>query len=190
MAVSKRRSSRTISRRPAVARQTASVSRQTAGKRPASLTPGDERLKDKWDALIEPIIAEWRHRPATGAAPYDQKANYLRREVYRVVGNLLERSEGKQMIEAAVLGYCGREPTRLTMSQNPFFWGLKAVADRISLAPDRVSRLAKEMNYAWRHNIKPDLLVGFILQTGASRIYKSTEIQVEKWFSEQPRSPE
>ncbi|WP_445191777.1 hypothetical protein ACT009_14540 [Sphingomonas sp. Tas61C01] len=71
----------------------------------------------------------------------------------------------------------------MTMAQNPFFWGLKAVAARIDLGPDRVSRLAQEMLYAWRHNIEPDLFVGFVLQTGAARIYEKSDVAVESWFS-------
>lgn len=151
--------------------------------RRTSLTPRDERLKSKWDALIDPILAEWRIRPDKGVAPYDQKANYLRREIYRVIWNLRQRSEGKAVIEAAVLGHCNRMPTRLTLTQNPFFWGLKAAADRFDLGPDRVSRLAKEMLYAWRHQVQPDLLIGFILQTGAARIYDKNDVEVESWFS-------
>ncbi len=153
-------------------------------KKPASLTPRDERLKERWDQRVDPVIAEWRKRPTKGVSPYDQKENYLRREIYRIICNLRSRAEGKAILGAAVLGHCGKEPTRLTVSQNPFFWGLKALAARIGLKPDRISRLSKEMLYAWRHDIEPDLLIGFILQTGAARIYEKSETEVEPWLKQ------
>ena len=180
MAGVKPRTGKTTSRRRSAAYRSGARSR---GRRPVSLTAREEQLKREWDALIEPIIDAWRVRPETGVAPYDQKANYLRREVYRVIRKLDGRSEGRAIIEAAVRGHCGSEPTRVSMAQNLFFWGLKAIAARITLEPDRVSRLAKEMLYAFRHEIEPDLLIGFILQTGAARIHKKDGIEVESWFS-------
>lgn len=152
--------------------------------RPAVLSINEEKYKKRWDVQIEPILDVMRTRQSKGLAPYDQRTNYLKREVYRVICKLWDASGGLNVIEAAVAGCCSSLPISPALEDNPFFWGLKAIAARTELKPYQVTRLSQEMMYAKRHRISPDLLVGFIMQTGAARIYKKDSNEWESWYDE------
>lgn len=146
------------------------------------LSPRQTDWKAQWDNRIDPVLDEMNKRPTEGVSPYDQRANYFKREVYRVICDLTNRSHGDDIIESALLAKNGKLPISPTYKDNPFFWGLKAMPVRANLEAHQITRMSQEMMYAFRHKIRHELFLGFVLQTGAARIYKKRPTQVEEWF--------
>jgi hypothetical protein len=90
-----------------------------------------------------------------------------------------------------------REPLKVSFRQNPFYWALYAARNDgsiDSIADKDMSRFAAQMMYADRHDIPPELLVGFIYQQGseAELTRKLRSREFEPWYrgagSRRPRS--
>jgi hypothetical protein len=77
---------------------------------------------------------------------------------------------GKAELFERVIRQAGRGLTsKVRLDENPFHYGLLAmfVDDTILTRHDR-SLFAHQMLYAYRHQVPPELLIGFIYQCGSS----------------------
>lgn len=103
----------------------------------------------------------------------DQRAtNVLKRSSY-VVGAQLASKNMTERIEfyltdavQADLKVHGAAPSA---RDNPFFWSLHLImSGQKWLSNDQKSKSARQLLYAYRHGVPPELLTGFLLQTGTS----------------------
>jgi len=153
-----------------------------------SLTPKQERESSDWVDKVHGILAAYRACPKQQPKipPYDRKESVLKRGIYQVVRRLRERSNGYNIIESGALAACRSQARWPLIKENPFFWALKSVSARLDLRNDEVSRFAKELAYADRHGVEPHLLIGFLYQTGVTRIHAAPD-GWERWYVDRSR---
>lgn len=70
--------------------------------------------------------------------------------------------------------------------QNPFFWCLHLLAGWEDwLTRDQRSKAARQLKYAYRHQVPPQYLTGFILQIGSNEAALRSSTQArEEWLKE------
>jgi hypothetical protein len=99
---------------------------------------------------------------------YDKPDSVLKREVYRFVKDNFTPStihKLEKVVDDLIDDY--RE-MRTGFSDNFFHWVFLALAsERIVLKPYEITRYSRQLLYALRHGVDPDLLVGFLYQTGS-----------------------
>lgn len=100
--------------------------------------------------------------------PYDQAEGFLKRESYALIQRLVQSDTGSKLIRSIVREY-DQAPRYPSYRENPYYWGLIAIdsAHKI-LGPQRISRYAKQLNYASKNHIAPAQLVGFLYQIRGS----------------------
>ena len=148
-----------------------------------SLTPKQERESSHWVDKVQGILAAYGACPnqQPKIPPYDRRDAILKRGIYQVVRQLRERANGYNIIESGALAACPSQARWPLIKENPFFWALKSVSARLDLRNDEVSRFAKELAYADRHQVDPHLLIGFLYQTGVTRIHAAPD-GWEQWY--------
>jgi hypothetical protein len=149
------------------------------------LNPGEA---DEWDEFSDRILAETqRLRNVRGLTPYDHPDSHLKREVYRFVCRYLDEGNTKQLnrILEANRVILPRFPT---FRENPFHWALSVLRDPKSdnIKKYQVSRFGRQLIYAKRHKIPPELLIGFLYQSGGPDVVASKAAdatKLEDWTS-------
>ena len=145
------------------------------------------------------IHSEWERRLKTQAElgvrdapipPYDTPNSYLKREVYRLVRHCIAKQAVDLLQELVAKDDSSPRPTAHN-EQDPFYWGFMFVCGM----DKRVSRQARwrfanELLYAHKHNVPPELLVGFIYQIGKSdglreRLHTG---RMEEWWASPRRA--
>lgn len=127
------------------------------------------RARSHWDELTEALLDErQRRRNRRDLTPFDKPDAYLKREVYALVRDYLR--QGRQhLLEELILEsrypYAPRSPS---FGDNPFHWVFFGMRDPTTdnLRKDEVSRFGRQLLYAHRHRIEPELLIGFLHQSG------------------------
>lgn len=141
-------------------------------------------IHDGWERSIntQPEQAV-RDEPAP---PYDTPNGYLKREVYRLVRRCIAKQAVDLLRELVQKDDSPPRPTAYN-EQDPFYWGFMFVCGM----DKRVSRQARwrfanELLYAHKHNVPPELLVGFIYQIGKSDGLRERlrTCQMEEWYSD------
>jgi len=99
---------------------------------------------------------------------YDKPESVLKREVYRfVITNFTPRTIGRLERVLDPLIERSRE-IRLGFTDNNLHWILLALSsEEISIRASEINKYSKQLLYALRHRIDPDLLIGFLYQTGS-----------------------
>lgn len=128
--------------------------------------------------------------PARRPSPQETTSNLFKVAVYRYVREWI-RSDRTRRIKS----FCGnRDDGRKTIKfeHNQFNWVLTALREvgvfGFDLTPSKINSIGWQLLHAHRHNIEPDLLVGFLYQTSASSALKQKEIKkpgnvfYEPWF--------
>lgn len=108
--------------------------------------------------------------------------------VYREVRQLLVDGYASK-IERAV-NSCDSRPRKITFSQNPYYWALFAIYKTNEfdfLTPVNINTYGWQLLYAHNHFIDPELLTGFLYQTGATKSPKKATINkpgtdVHEWW--------
>lgn len=152
-------------------------------------TPTQREELNRWDEFEDQLTAAVRERnaPAHRRPPFDTARGYLKREVYRYVCERLEKKA------AVALEWCieeargGRQPRRPSFKENPFHWVLLGLQDNpeLNLKKGEVSRFGRQLLYGRRHKVPPELLIGFIYQTGSPALInrKLADDERESWFN-------
>jgi hypothetical protein len=125
----------------------------------------------RWDAFEDRLANEVNRRRACGKglSPYDKPRSYLKREVYRHVLERLAEGRAKELQQCIELARDGYMPNSPTFGQNPFHWTLLGVqhVGVLKLEDYDVSRFGRQLAYAAIHRVPPQLLIGFLFQTGS-----------------------
>lgn len=155
-----------------------------------------------WDQFVENVLEALRE--ALGATPLDETAAIVKRKTYEFVRRHYRRPKE---VERAIRRY-RREieegndsegdrkrsrAIRKPYKGNEFHWvllGLRSAFSietdiSIELSPVAVSRFAAQLNYARRHRVPSQYLIGFIYQSGSTEsICKKANDQgiYEPWF--------
>jgi hypothetical protein len=142
---------------------------------------GDDML-NKWDEFADNLPQAMMARAALERPiPTDTADAFLKMGVYRFVVDLLLQKKGgvaHAIFDEAFYETRGRAPSPLTpkFKDNPFHWAFMALRDPARdvespkpphhLTRDDVSKFGRQLNYAYRHSIPEELLIGFIHQSG------------------------
>lgn len=117
------------------------------------------------------IVADAARRKPLSSGPAETSTGFVKREVYMLVRTWRIRRDDLR----TALAELGHTPTRRSaLINNPFHWVLRALKRRgLPIGDSEVRRIATELEYARRHRVPDELVVGFIDQTGAGRdIYR------------------
>lgn len=141
-------------------------------------------IHDEWEARLTMIEAQsLRLEPVT---PYDRPNGYLKREVYRLVRRCIDKQAVNLLRELVAKDESSPRPTAYN-EQDPFYWGFMFVCgmDKRVSRQDRW-RFSNELQYAHKHNVPPELLVGFVYQIGRSDKLRERlrNGQMEEWYKE------
>lgn len=135
-------------------------------------------------------------------APYYSVPNVVKREVYRFVLharaelnlNLLEDTIDASRVATANEQGKTLRTLKKDIKREPYFWvlmGLYLDCPMANLRKPDVTRFAQHLNYADRHDVPVEYLIGFLLQTGSlSDIYRRAQDsdRRETWFLEKANS--
>ncbi|WP_234032803.1 hypothetical protein [Aurantiacibacter arachoides] len=104
--------------------------------------------------------------PGDGSDTKNESAkNFLRREVY-ALGRRLLRSKSGQELVAKLFSQLGFRTTRPQAMENVFHGLLCCIYEgEGGFTRQERSLIAKELEYAHRHNVPPELLCGFLYQS-------------------------
>ncbi len=149
----------------------------------------DEHWQVFKDALRAKII-EAHHAQDKDLSPYDRSDSILKREVYRLVRDR-RKTTAFQDLDLSILEETEylNKTFYVDIYKNPYYWILFALKcsftsiDGFQLSKSNVTRYAQQLIYAERHDIDPDLIIGFLLQSGTLRqvCNKATEGTLEEW---------
>jgi hypothetical protein len=164
-----------------------------AQRRPPRLGRSSQLLLD---SLVDAANAALRVNPDEKPAPQDIPANRFKIAVYREVRQLI--IDGRQKTIVALVSYGEDERKLINFDQNPFNWALSAIEQsgelREPLSKNKVNLLGWQLMHAFRHQVPPELLIGFLYQTASSsprkqKLIKDTgNIYREKWLDSYSQS--
>ena len=135
-----------------------------------------------WDARsltrrIDTIRAQWQSRRGpTSRSPYDSAPGYLKRHIYQLTCDLLKEFgstepayEFSRPIFDEAAGLKRKSVKREPKPSDLLALALRAVVGTDETVMSRAERLryVRELDYAGRHRIPDELLVGFIYQVGS-----------------------
>ena len=176
--------------------------------------PTAAEMKERWLAFLvglEREVKKSQKRLETGVslAPYDSPDGVLKRGIYKFVkeqrdaglDRLLETAlDDLRTADVVKKGKNNKKPKpekqqpkkqirhrKKTFSENPYHCALRALPPEIrKFRGDDYTRMGRQLLYADRHEIDPDLLIGFLAQTGtvkqiAEKAVAEPEKQ-EEWF--------
>lgn len=127
--------------------------------------------------------------PDDGSDTRNESAkNFLRREVYALGRRLLTQKSGTELV-AELFSKLGFRTTRPEALENVFHGLLCCIYEREGgYTRQERSLIAKELEYAHRHNVPPELLCGFLYQsTDRKRLSERLESGfIEPAFRRQP----
>ena len=128
-----------------------------------------------WKGKIATIRDLWLAAPRPGASLYDQPRNVLRRETYSLAKEMidaLKENEALKVLDDLRIDDVFRAIVSLVVT-----------ADEISR--EEQTRYACELEYARRHRMPPELLIGFILQVNLGKDIKKRILDAdayEPWY--------
>ena len=171
--------------------------------------PTAAEMKERWLAFLVGLEREVKKsqkglKTGVRLAPYDSPDGVLKRGVYQFVkaqcdagldglletaldnlrtGDVVEKSKGmkkprpKKQIRHR----------KKTFDKNPYHCALRALPPEIrKLRGDDYTRMGRQLLYAARHDIDPDLLIGFLAQTGTMKQIAEKAVaepeKLEEWF--------
>ncbi len=148
--------------------------------------------EERWEEFVERLQRGVHTRKVSDQTlcQYDKPRSYLKRETYRYVLERFEDGRSRQLQRCIERAREGFVPAIPSFEQNPFHWTLLGVQrnEGLELGSDDVSRFGRQLAYAAKHNVPPQLLIGFLAQTGSpgliSRKWDSGE--VEEWHATLP----
>ncbi len=133
-------------------------------------------LSEKAAALEESlrdIVAQAQARAGQPHSPFDSSTGFVKRRVYALV-----REFRKHLPLKLTLAELGDYPARASaLTENRFHWVLTALHKRgLKGSSSERRRIANELEYARRHDVPNEYVVGFLLQTGAGTdLYRRVE---------------
>lgn len=155
------------------AKRTAPIGRIPKGskrKRFGVKRPPDADLDGDWDNLDTRLRRDLHtsRNSAEKLDPLDRPEAILKRYVYHFVRKHLAKGNGKKLEHLLWYFRTGEQRAhRIRFEDNPFHWALAAIPTELSeLSRPALTKIGRQLLYADRHDIEPDLLIGFILQTG------------------------
>lgn len=145
----------------------------------ARLTGKAAALQDTWDEFTDQLPAKLQRANALfeeakgrgQATPNNNPRALIKREVYRFVLELRERNR-ERYLEDVISVALEKLPVGIVFKENPFHWalaGVRATNDDL-LTRNEVMRFGRQLIYAERHGVRPELLVGFVYQCGGPDI--------------------
>ncbi len=131
-------------------------------------------------ARLQAIADEATGRRERKLSPVESATGYIKRAVYDLVGKWTgPHSTLQDMLVAA-----GHRPARASaLEGNPYHWVLLAIRRcGYEVVHTEMRRIANELEYANRHAVPVELVVGFLLQTGAGddiyrRVQDATSVE-------------
>lgn len=142
------------------------VSNRAASARlvkPVDLAGAEIELQDKVDYLRSQMAGRLISR---GTEDFHSKYATLKRLVYASVRDLLGADDDYEAVRRAYPMQSGRQPS---VRSNPFRWALSALRhEGLAVSPQSVLKFGRHLHYAHRHLVPPQLLIGFIYQSGGS----------------------
>lgn len=174
-----------------------SKSRANAVKRLSHRGASYDHLSEKAEEFIEKsanilqIFREKnleRHKCAE-VTPFNRPLNIFKREAYHHIRETVHSQGGHKIIKN-IHFHSDITHKGPSYAKNPFYWGLLAMdheREHATLTPQEVGLLARQMQYADRHNVPPCLLVGFLHQAGitAGISQEKSRVGFEPWDNEQ-----
>jgi hypothetical protein len=138
--------------------------------------------------------------PGTKFAPFDRADSVLKRMVYAFVHEHRPTKSFEHLETAIANDRDEWRGLRVLFIDNPFHWvlfGLKGhieIFGKFEISKSDVTRFGRQLSYADRHEVAPELLIGFLFQTGTvSEIcQKQTNPATrERWYldKQQEREP-
>jgi hypothetical protein len=160
-------------RRPQARRPIGKTPVPRAGKTTESLIRREARARRSYSDLLESFAdaAELAAARADNDAtrPQEKGSNLLKVAIYREVWRLFR--EGRQRrLQLMSEGYDLGDKT-IDFDRNPFSWILPVLKKEGHLnkfVGSSIANLSWQLTHALRHDIAPDLLIGFLYQTSAS----------------------
>lgn len=138
-------------------------------RRPTPFDSDWDDFKAEVKAAITRIV---NSPPGTKFAPFDRADSVLKRMVY---GFVREHRPTKRYhhLETAIANDRDEwRGLRVHFEDNPFHWVLVGLKDHVvifgkfEIKKSDITRFGRQLSYADRHNIAPQLLIGFLVQTG------------------------
>lgn len=166
-------------------------------------------VMSEWSGFVdglerEVIASRGRLQAGEKLAPYDSPDGVLKRGAYGFVRSKLKAGQGRLLddvldnVRTAALGKRRKsakkaEPAKQirirqkAFSENPFHYALRELPSKIKqFRGDDLNRYGRQMLYAYRHEIEPDLLIGFLAQTGTMKEVAAKAVaepqELEEWF--------
>jgi hypothetical protein len=160
-------------------------------------------VRKDWEAFIEGLEREVAGSHVLSLSLYDAPDGVLKRGVYQFVRDKLKAGHAKQLDNAldslrtalrpkTVKG--GAKPKQIRQRKKPFagsefYYALREVPSKIRrFRGDELSRFGRQLSYAYRHDIEPDLLIGFLAQTGTGKEIADKVVKdangVEAWYAD------
>jgi hypothetical protein len=155
--------------------------------KPSKLTIRERALQFEWEDRAEKLSVELEGRVSTkGRSPTETWTNHLIREAYRLVRELRGRRRG---VLESVLLYKIASPGLRAERRSVFSLNFEALGREanLNLTKQRRSDYSQALEYADKHDIPPELLLGFITQVGGIKAAceKLGEGRMEEWFNPQ-----
>lgn len=146
------------------------ISKSSKRKRFGYKPPPDPDLDGDWDDLDTRLKRDLliSRNSTEKLAPFERPEAILKRYVYHFVRKHLAQGNGKKLEHLLWYFRTGEQRAhRIRFEDNPFHWALAAIPTELSeLSRPALTKIGRQLLYADRHDIEPDLLIGFILQTG------------------------
>ncbi|CAH0497217.1 hypothetical protein [Novosphingobium sp. CECT 9465] len=157
---------------------------------------GCEEECDAWLKFISEFDEKYAddslERAGAGATPYDRPENQLMLKIYSFIAKKMRSKSDKgkfnRMMRAFAKYYYPYY--EIGLKTNLFLVVLFLLQGRVGYLADnrKRSQMAAQMLYGFRHRIKPELLVGFIYQSGG-KIAVSAKAKDNKmhepWFTKE-----
>lgn len=149
----------------------------------------DPRVEGDWEDLESDLRRDLpaSRNPTGKLAPFERPEAVLKRYVYRFVREHLEAGDGAKL--EYLLGYlrsAEQRAHRIAFETNPFHWALSAIPIELSeLKRPALTKVGRQLLYAHRHDVDPDLLIGFLYQSGdPDEISRKAVIpnKLEDWY--------
>lgn len=153
-------------------------------------------FEEQWDGFKDTALTKVQQSVSASAtvklAPFDRADSVLKRLVYDFI--LKHRpTRGYGHIETAIVyDRDDGRALRIRFEDNPFHWVLFGLKDYVQVVGEfeilksDVTRYGRQLNYADRHEIAPELLIGFLMQTGSiSEVCRRAvehPMRYEGWF--------
>ena len=123
-----------------------------------------------WDEHSARLRSSFAATQEYGLSKNEDAKNFLRREVY-ALGLALQRSPPTWNVAELITSSRAHQTTRADVLKNNVF---QALFMGIYNEDDQISRqerwvMARELEYAARHNVPPEFLCGFVYQSGGRK---------------------